>query len=553
MRSSLNLRAAVRASSPSLVALLRRHRAITRLALAGLALAVALGVSLQDAAAGLPRPNMRQASILPETVGTGILTTQPVTLTFDQPMDNQSVDAALSVRPDVAYTTSWGADHRSVTLIPQSRWATDQRYVVTVPDWVATAVGRPFDGRQVAFTTQTAPVVSEFGVHLVAPAPVDAKQAIGDLSRNIPYGEQAMVLGNAPLIDAPEDTAADASAGTGIRIGFSTAMNRADVQSRFHIAPHVRGTFGWDGDDLTFTPTDRLKPGTRYAVSLVNAHDLLGNRLAGDVSFSFTTRADAQVLRFTPHRRATGVVSRDIVIRFSEPMDQHRTRGALRVKDLDTGRVLAGTMNWSDRGTRLRYRFTHQLPRGHTIEVRLGGDARDRDGNRLSLRWRFETARPEQSVANSTSQVSTPAAVRSGPNAPSGTLDYALWLINQSRAAYGFGPLRLDAAISEVAAAHAWDQINYGYFSHTGRDGSHVSDRLRAAGISFSWSGENMCYYNGMGVRAMLDWCHSTFMSEPYPGVANHIGNILSSHYNRVGVGIAQRGSKVIIVWDFAG
>jgi uncharacterized protein YkwD len=42
-------------------------------------------------------------------------------------------------------------------------------------------------------------------------------------------------------------------------------------------------------------------------------------------------------------------------------------------------------------------------------------------------------------------------------------------------------------------------------------------------------------------------------MSEPYPGYPNHIGNILSSHYNRVGVGIAQSGSKVIIVWDFAG
>jgi hypothetical protein len=62
-----------------------------------------------------------------------------------------------------------------------------------------------------------------------------------------------------------------------------------------------------------------------------------------------------------------------------------------------------------------------------------------------------------------------------------------------------------------------------------------------------------MCYYNGLGLRAMLDWCHNTFMSEPYPGYPNHIGNILSSHYNRVGVGIAQRGSKVIIVWDFAG
>jgi hypothetical protein len=55
-----------------------------------------------------------------------------------------------------------------------------------------------------------------------------------------------------------------------------------------------------------------------------------------------------------------------------------------------------------------------------------------------------------------------------------------------------------------------------------------------------------------MALRGMLDWCHGTFMSEPYPGYANHIGNILSAHYRRVGIGIAQSGGKVIIVWDFA-
>jgi uncharacterized protein YkwD len=553
LRSFLNLRAAVRASSPSLAALLRRHRAITRLALAGLALAVALGVSLQDAAAGIPRPNTHSASILPESIGAGVLTTQPITLTFTQAMDPQTVEAALTVEPAVPYRTSWSGDGKSVQLRPASRWQTDQRYVVSVPGSVTSAAGRPlYSARQVTFTTQTAPVVSAFKVHLVEPAKADAKVAHDDLARNIPFGDQSMALGEAPLIDAPEDTAADASSATGIRIGFSAAMNRADVQSRFRVAPKVRGTFGWSDNELTFTPTERLQPGTRYAVSLVNAHDLQGNRLAGDVAFSFTTRSEAELVRFTPGRHETGVVTREIVIRFSEPMNQPHTRAAFRVRDVDADRGLAGVLSWNDRHTRLVYRIKNPLAAGHTIEVRLGRGARDTDGNRVAVRWRFETKAAPQ-VASSTVRTPAGPALPSGPNAPAGTLDYALWLINQSRADYGFAPLRLDAAVSEVAAGHAWDQVNYGYFSHTGRDGSRVSDRLRAAGIGFSWSGENMCYYNGMGVRAMLDWCHRTFMSEPYPGVANHIGNILSAHYTRVGVGIAQRGGKVIIVWDFAG
>ena len=116
-----------------------------------------------------------------------------------------------------------------------------------------------------------------------------------------------------------------------------------------------------------------------------------------------------------------------------------------------------------------------------------------------------------------------------------------------------FAPLVLDPAISAVASAHAWDMLNYGYFSHTGRDGSRVAQRLSRAGISFSASGENICYHAGIGVRATLDWCHQTFMAEPYPGYANHIGNILSPRFSRVGIGIASSGGQVKIVWDFAG
>ena len=93
--------------------------------------------------------------------------------------------------------------------------------------------------------------------------------------------------------------------------------------------------------------------------------------------------------------------------------------------------------------------------------------------------------------------------------------EFALWQINQARANHGFAPLRLDAAVSAVASSHAWDMLNNGYFSHTGRNGSTIAGRLRAGGVSFSWSGENICYYNGLGLRGTLEWCHATFMSEP--------------------------------------
>lgn len=95
--------------------------------------------------------------------------------------------------------------------------------------------------------------------------------------------------------------------------------------------------------------------------------------------------------------------------------------------------------------------------------------------------------------------------------------------------------------------------LRYNYFSHTGRDGSTIRTRLSAAGIPYTHAGENICEYTGIGITATLQWCHGSFMSEPYPGYFNHIANILDPDFRRVGIGIATAGGKVIVVWDFAG
>ena len=547
------LGAALRAAQPRIYARLRGHRAITRLSLASLALAVALGVSLQNASAGAPPANVHPASLLPENVGIGILTTDAIALTFEAPMDPVSVRASLTVSPHSVTRGTWSVDHRTLTLRAQSRWQTDARYVVEVA-----AAARRADGsllgavRSVSFTTQTAPTVADFQVELVEAGAGDRDATATEFTGAIPYdAADFMQLGDAPLVDAPEDTAAEASAETGIRLTFATRMDQADVESRFSIMPAVRGIFAWNGNRLLFTPRDRLKADTRYAVSLVGAHDTHGNRLAGDVSFSFTTRVGAELIRFTPSRHARNVMAKHVTIRFSQPMSRRVTADALSVMDLETRNAIRGSAQWNEDGTKLQFSFRDPLPRGRMIEVSLTKAARDIDGNQISVSWTFETkAAPARVAAPATGAAPAPV---SGPPAPADLQAFALWQINQSRAQYGFAPLGLDAGVASVASAHAWDQLNYGYFSHTGRDGSRVSDRLRRAGISFSWSGENMCYYNGLGLRAMLEWCHSTFMSEPYPGYANHIGNILSPHYSRVGIGIAQSGGRVIIVWDFAG
>jgi uncharacterized protein YkwD len=506
---------------------LRRHRALTRTAIAALALGLAAAASAGGAAqAGLTAILPAPQSILPVVVGEGISTNQAVTLTFAYPMDRASVEQALSIAPAHPVNLLWGDDGRTLKVIPHGLWSTDRRYALVVASSARSLAGALLGApARFSFTTQAAPRIDEFGLHYVA-------EPDG--------GAAALRAAAADVKGPPLDTASGVSAETSIQLTFSAAMRHGEVERAFLLSPAVPGEFSWSGSRVIFSPSERLVPGARYAVSLNGVHDLDGNALAGDASFSFTTRAGAQLVQSTPKADATQVSDREIVLWFSQPMDPASVAAALRIGDRSTGATLNGETAWNASHTQLRFTPARALPEGHRFDVSLGDGSVDADGNPVTASLTFATR-----------AAARPAVA---PAAASTTLTgRALNQVNAARAAYGLAPLVLDSAISAVSLAHAWDQVNYGYFGHNGRDGSTPQERLRAAGISFGWSGENLCYsYDGArSPTGTLDWCHSQFMSEPYPGVANHIGNILGANYKRVGIGIAVSGAKVIIVWDF--
>lgn len=530
MISIRSARLGSRAPFASLSTQLRRHRAITRTLIAALSLALAAGVSAGGAAqAGLTEILPAPPSILPVSVGVGIDTDETVTLTFAYAMDAASVEAGLTIAPAHPARLRWSDDGRSLQVIPDGLWSTDKRYGLMVAASARSAGGALLGApARFSFTTQTATRITEFGLHFVA-------EPAG--------GHAALDAGAAEAVGPPPDTASGVSAETSIQIAFSARMRRGEVERAFLLSPAAPGIFRWDGSTLTFTPVGRLASDARYAVSLAGVHDLDGNPLAGDASFSFTTRAMAQLVQSAPQAGATRVSDKEIVLRFSQPVDPDAVVAALRVRDRSTGAALSGTTAWNASRTQLRFTPARAFAAGHRFDMSLADGAVDADGNPLTASLTFTTK------AAAVSRLKVPAA------AASPTLTgYALNQVNAARAAYGLKPVVLDSRISAVSLAHAWEQIQYGYFSHIGLDGSTAKDRLRAAGISFGWSGENMCSSTNAGrsVTATLNWCHSQFMSEPYPGFANHIGNILGTHYTRVGIGIAVSGAKVIIVWDFA-
>ena len=523
-------RYAYRAPFASLSYQLRRHRAVTRTLIAALSLALAAAVSAGGAAqAGLTTILPSPTSILPFAVGMGIGTGEAVTVSFDHSMDPASVEAALSISPAHAVHLTWSDDGRELRVFPDGLWSPDAHYALVVGGSARTAEGALLGSpARFSFTTQTAPRITDFGLHFVA-EPAAGAAALG---------------GEADAPGPPPDTASGVSAGTSIQIAFSAPMNRGEVERAFVLSPALPGTFHWDGSILTFTPIERLASDARYAVSVLGVHDLAGNPLGGETSFSFTTRPGAQLVQSSPKADATGITTKEIGLWFSQPVDPASVEAALRVSDRSTGATLTGSLSWNSAHTQLLFTPSRALTAGHRFDVSLANGAVDADGNPVTASVTFTTKAP--TVTRSRVSVPTPA--------PSSTLvGYALNQVNSARAAYGLPPLVLSSALSAVANEHSWDMLTNGYFSHTSIDGRTKEDRLNNAGISYSWNGENICYsYNAArSPTDVLNWCHAQFMSEPYPGYSNHIANILSTHYTRIGIGIAVSGAKVYVTWDF--
>ena len=520
-----------------------RLRPIIRIAATAAALALIVLATRQGTSEAAPSPlRTPPPSILPTNVGIGIATQQGLSLDFASPMNAPSVSGSLTISPQAAMHIAWSEDARHAHVTPVSRWQTDTRYELNLPADARLANGSTLDAPlSFAFTTETAPTITAFSV-----------------TRGATRSTQAQLTLEESATDraAPADTAAGTSSRASVTIGFSTEMNRAEVQRGFLMSPAMKGRFSWRGTNITFTPSSRLDPSGRYAVAVIGAHDLQGNPLGGDVSFSFNTLSAVHAVRVSPANGARGVKGRTVRVQFSGAVDTRATGQAFRLVDLNKTHSVVGSLRWNTAGTQLTFTAKRRLAAGHHYEIRIAKGSRDTDGNAIRATYGFyarsapRPARPATATTGSTAGAYRPVYSVPAPSGSAGS--YALSLINASRRAYGFAPLRLDAALSGVAQAHATDQVVNGYFSHNSLNGATPEDRMRAAGIVFSHSGENQCYDYG-SLTGAIAWCHSIMMAEPYPGYWNHIGNILNPNFTRVGFGSARKSNgEWIMTWDFA-
>jgi uncharacterized protein YkwD len=113
--------------------------------------------------------------------------------------------------------------------------------------------------------------------------------------------------------------------------------------------------------------------------------------------------------------------------------------------------------------------------------------------------------------------------------------------LDRERGAASLPRLRVDPKLSRIAAAHAQDMARRRYFSHVSPEGVDPFTRMRRAGYSFRFAGENI------GIGANVARAQNVIATD-----TSHRDIILRPQYRRVGIGVARGPSGVIVVEDFS-
>lgn len=123
-------------------------------------------------------------------------------------------------------------------------------------------------------------------------------------------------------------------------------------------------------------------------------------------------------------------------------------------------------------------------------------------------------------------------------------------LVNIDRAKLHQPPLKYSPRLSDMARAHAKDMMKRNFFSHTNKDGLDAQARAAKMNIGAGVY-ENIAYQQGdiEDAQKVIN-LENDFMSEP-DGPKNHRYNILYPAHTSVGVGVAIKGDKLILVEEF--
>lgn len=116
--------------------------------------------------------------------------------------------------------------------------------------------------------------------------------------------------------------------------------------------------------------------------------------------------------------------------------------------------------------------------------------------------------------------------------------------INQIRQEQGLNPLQNNEKLAQVARNYSQQMARDKFFSHTGSDGSTLTTRVRAGGITYWAVGENL--FKSTNVPEPVPFAVQGWMDSP-----GHRENILRPVFTETGIGVWREGNTYYITQLF--
>ena len=449
---------------------------------------------------------------------------------FTKPMNESSVEGALTITPSINVKFEWDATAQVLSLAPDPHWQPFTNYEVDI-----STAATDQEGLSLAQEMQTS-----FQSGAPTSGTITATETSGDLT----------------------------SPASAFQITFTRPVKLSTVVLRFGISPHVPVTIvGDDPTDVasqvfTMTPNSALDSDATYVISMADGGtDAAGAALESVAPLQIHTMVAPAVVRFRPQDGGTTYDSNQPVsVRFTVPMDEKSTAAAFSVTV--GGRAVSGGTYWAEDDTVLVLTPRYSFAIGSTVIARVSTAARSADGQHLSA---AVTATFKVSKPRSTGISYGGAASASSPWYASEV--YYLHLMNCTRTGGWVtysgtcssethhtlpaqSPLTLNASISNrVSRPYAKYMADNKLLDHYLR-GTTPHSRLTAAGYpSGSW-GENIASPSSSGKGGMISveifyqnesWCR-----------CEHYFNIMDPYFHQVGIGVWVSKSVRVAI-DFYG
>jgi hypothetical protein len=270
----------------------------------------------------------------------------PITLHFNQPMNQAAVETAFSISPMLTGSFYWNFNSTLLTFQPEPQFMAAQNYQL-----ILSTTAKTLEGVALAFPFNL--TFNTTSVKVIQTSPLNGTVGVAT-SLNIWFN-------------------------------FNSAIDKIQLPHAFSIKPPISGEFKWnDSNSFLFVPGTLLEPETDYQIILDSLlADVYGKKTGEPFIFYFSTEP-TRVVYNTPQNGASAVSrSTQLLISFNAEMNQTTVQSAFQMTP-----TVSGQFRWDSNSS---FRFVPNTPLLPTTQynVQIGTGAKTAAAHTLAETFEF--------------------------------------------------------------------------------------------------------------------------------------------------------------------